>query len=77
MNIRLVAEAERELTEAISSYEEIEAGLGLRLKEEVRLAVAWIGEHATLPRLRPKGYRRVNVRAFRYFVAYAVLHDTI
>lgn len=77
MNLRIVAEAERELTEAIASYEEIEAGLGLRLKEEVRAAITWIGEHATLPRLRQNGYRRVNLRVFRYFVAYAVLHDTI
>lgn len=77
MEIRVIAEAEHELTEAISSYEEIEPGLGVRLKNEVRIAIAWIGEHPTLPRLRPHGYRRVNLRVFRYFIAYALSQDTI
>lgn len=77
MNIRFVAEAESELTEAILRHEEIEPGLGLRLKDEIRAAIRWIGEHPTLPRLRPKDYRRVNLRVFRYFIAYAVLRDTI
>ncbi len=77
MNIRILAEAELELTEAIASHEEIEPGLGLRLKEEVRVAIAWIGEYAILPRLRSKGYRRVNLRVFRYFVAYAVIDETV
>ncbi|HUG09818.1 MAG TPA: type II toxin-antitoxin system RelE/ParE family toxin [Opitutaceae bacterium] len=77
MKIRIVAEAERELTEAISGYEEIETGLGSRLKEEVRAAIAWIGEHPTLPRPRLNGYRRVNLRVFRFFIAYAIVDDTI
>ena len=34
MRTEILAEAEAELTEAIGYYQEIEAGLGLRLKEE-------------------------------------------
>src|SRR5258708_1035150 len=77
MQTRIVAEAEFELGEAISRYEEIEPGLGLRLKEETRAAIAWIGEHPTLPRIRPRGYRRVNLKVFRYYIAYAVVNDVI
>lgn len=77
MRTHVVAEAEAELAEAIARYEETEPGLGVRLKEEVRAVIAWIGEHPLLPRLRPHGYRRVNLAVFRYFVAYAVLNDTV
>jgi plasmid stabilization system protein ParE len=77
VNTRIIAEAEAELSDAITHYEEIEPGLGLRLREEARAAIAWIGEYPLGPRLRPKGYRRVNLRIFRYYVAYAVLNETI
>jgi hypothetical protein len=70
METRIVAEAESELSEAIQYYEEIEPGLGLRLKDEARAAVTWIESHPTVPRLRSSGYRRVNLKIFRYFIAY-------
>lgn len=77
MPTRIVAEAERELGEAIARYEEIEAGLGIRLKDEARAAIAWIEAHPAIPRIRPAGYRRVNLKIFRYYVAYAMRADTI
>ncbi len=77
MLTRIVAEAEFELTEAIERYEEIERGLGLRLKDEARAVVTWIEAHPTTPRVRPAGYRRVNLKVFRYYIAYAVRNDTI
>ena len=77
MQTRIVAEAEFELGEAIARYEEIEAGLGLRLKDETRTAIAWIEAHPDTPRVRPAGYRRVNLKIFRYFIAYVVREETI
>ena len=77
MPTRLIAEAELELGAAIERYETIEPGLGVRLKDEARAAIAWIGEHPTLPRVRPPGYRRVNLKVFRYYVAYTILNDII
>ena len=77
METRIVAEAEFELGVAIARYEEIEAGLGLRLKDEARAAIAWIEAHADVPRIRPAGYRRVNLKIFRYFIAYVVREKTI
>lgn len=64
MKVEILQEAEEELNQAIVRYEEIEAGLGIRLKEEARLAIRWIGDNPELPRLRPKGYRRVNFKVF-------------
>jgi plasmid stabilization system protein ParE len=77
MNLKVLQEAEAELNEAIAYYEEKESGLGLRLKEEARLAIRWVGNNPELPRLRPKGYRRVNLKVFPYYVAYFIWADTI
>jgi len=77
MTLRILHEAACELDDAIARYESIEAGLGVRLKEEVRTMAAWIAEHAHLPRLRPGGYRRVNLKVFPYYFAYTIQADTI
>lgn len=57
MKIEILHEAEEELNEAVAYYEEIESGLGVRLKEEARTIIRWIGDNPEIPRLRPKGYR--------------------
>ena len=36
----------------------------------------WIAANATLPRLRPGDYRRVNLKVFPYYIAYALRHDS-
>ncbi|MEI7732797.1 MAG: type II toxin-antitoxin system RelE/ParE family toxin [Verrucomicrobiota bacterium] len=77
MKIELVEAAEAELTEAIAYYEDIEFGLGLRLKDEIRKAIAWIQSHPELPSLRAKGYRRINLNVFPYYVAYIIWKDTV
>lgn len=77
MKLEILEEAAAELHAAVARYEAIEPGLGLRLKWEVRHTLQWISEHADLPRLRPKGYRRVNLKAFRYYVAYHIWRDSV
>jgi len=77
MKVEILQEAEEELNQAIVRYEEIEPGLGIRLKEEARLALRWIGNNPELPRLRPKGYRRINLKVFPYYVAYFVWADSV
>lgn len=77
MNTTVLAEAEAELGDAVAYYEELEPGLGLQLKDEARAAITWIVENPKVPRLRPKGYRRVNLSIFPYFVAYAIVNDVI
>jgi len=65
------------LNQAVARYEEIEPGLGIRLKEETRKTLIWIEENVELPRVRPRGYRRVNLNVFRYYIAYHIWADTI
>ena len=77
MNIEVLEEAEKELEQAVAHHEEIEAGLGLRLKEEARGVIHWILQDHELPRLRASGYRRVNLKVFPYYVAYFIWADTI
>ena len=77
MKLRIVAEATEELADAIAYYESIEAGLGLRLKDAAHVALEWIGENPELARLRSAGYRRVNLRVFPYYLAYAIWEEAI
>ena len=77
MNVRILDEADDELTAAVAYYEDAEAGLGIRLKQEARSLILWITNNPELPRLRPKGYRRVNFKTFQHYIAYVVLDDTI
>ena len=77
MNLRILDEAAAELAEAIARYESIESDLGVRIKEEVKSVVAWIADHPELPRVRSKGYRRVNLKIFPFYIAYILHADTI
>jgi hypothetical protein len=77
MRVEILRVAEDELLEAIEHYEVIESGLGMRLRDEVRRCLDWISGHHLLARQRSKGYRRVNLRVFPYYVAYAVRADIL
>ena len=77
MNVEVLQEAESELREAIDHYEKIDPRLGVRLKEEARKVMRWVQANPLLPRLRLKGYRRVNLRGFPYYLPYFIWNDTI
>jgi hypothetical protein len=51
MILRILEEAETELVDAISHYESIEYGLGIRLKEEAKAVINWIALHPEVPRI--------------------------
>jgi len=77
MNIEVLQEAEDELREAITYYAEIDPRLAVRLKDEAHAAIRWIQSNPLLPRLRAKGYRRLNLRGFPYYIPYFLWHDAI
>jgi toxin ParE1/3/4 len=77
MKIEILHQAEEELIKAVAYYEEIEPGLGVRLKEEVRTVIRWIGDNPEIPRLRPNGYRRVNLKIFRYYIPYFIWNNAV
>lgn len=77
MRIVVLPEAADEFDDATNYYEEQQAGLGRRFRDEVDHHIRWISEHAELARMRPGGYRRVNLKVFPYDVAYLVRQDTV
>ncbi len=72
MTIQLVEEARDDFLDAILHYEEVRADLGRRFKEEVDRSILWVADHPELYRLRPSGYRRVNLRIFPYYIPFAI-----
>lgn len=77
MNLRILDDAASEFAAAIGRYESIESGLGVRFKVEVKAVVAWIADQPEIPRVRSKGYRRVNLKVFPYYIAYIIHADVI
>ena len=77
MKLEILREAEDELIEAVEYYEVMEAGLGVRLRQEAERCLVWICEHPLLAHPRRNGYRRVNLRAFPYYAAYAIRGEIV
>ena len=76
MRVELHPEADVEFAAQIEYYETQQAGLGQRFYHEVIKCLELIAECPTLPRLR-KNYRRVNLKIFPFYVAYAIHEDLI
>lgn len=47
-------------------------GLGQRFWDEVDEYIIWITQNPEVPRLRPGGYRRVNLKIFSYYIPYII-----
>ncbi len=77
MKLIVLEEAGQEFAASASYYEGKEAGLGLRFRNEVKIAIDFISKHPDTPRLRPRGYRRFNLRTFPHYVAYVTRDETI
>jgi len=67
MKKTILQQAFEELSDAIAYYEEQQAGLGVRLRDEFDQHISWISVNSTVPRVRRGGYRRVNLKAFPYY----------
>ena len=77
MKTEFLDEARQEFLQALSFQEDQQAGLGQRFKDEVDRNVLWIASHPDVLRVRPGGYRRMNLRIFPYYIAYIIRGDTI
>ncbi len=67
----------QEARDATDYYESERPGLGEQLWLELETSVKWILANPYMPRLLPGDYRRVNLRTFPYYIAYAVRGDKI
>ena len=77
MKLVILSQASDELQDGVEYYEGEQLGLGERLWDEVDVALRWIEENSTLPRLRSGGYRRINLKVFPYYIAYTISGDAI
>ena len=77
MKLIVLPQAADEFEDAVSHYEDKQAGLGQRFRDEVDQHMRWIGGHADVPRLRPGGYRRVNLKVFPHYIAYLEIGETV
>lgn len=77
MRIVVLPEAADEFDDATDHFEQEQPGLGQRFRDEVDQHIRWIAEHAELSRLRPGGYRRVNLKVFPYYVAYLIWQEEV
>ena len=64
MTLIILGEAEQDFAKSIAYHESKEPGLGWRFRNEMAEAVKRILRNPELARLRPKGYRRVNLARF-------------
>jgi toxin ParE1/3/4 len=71
------SQAADEFESAAACYNDKQVGLGQRLRDEVDRHIRWITGHAEIPRLRPSGYRRVNLKVFLYYIAYVQINETV
>ena len=70
-------DAVRKEEKAVEYYEAERPGLGDSFWQEVDAHLRWILANPTLPRLRPGDYRRVNLKVFPYYIAYAIRRETV
>jgi plasmid stabilization system protein ParE len=76
VRVELHPEADAEFAAEVQYYEDRQPGLGVRLYREVIGYLDWIAEHPLSPKLR-KNYRRVNLKIFRFYIAYVVEGDLV
>jgi plasmid stabilization system protein ParE len=77
MVIQFLSQANSELVDAASYYERELEGLGRRFWDEVDEHIAWIARNPEVARLRPGGYRRVNLKLFPYYIPYIIRDPAI
>jgi plasmid stabilization system protein ParE len=77
MTLIILGEAEEEFAHSVAYYESKETGLGTRFRNEVAEEMQRILRHPELPRLRPKGYPRLNLCVFPHYIAYVIRGETV
>ena len=75
--LEFLPEAAAEVECVPGDHEARSPGLGARFRAEIESSCAAIVQHPLLWRLRPAGYRRVNLPGFPYYIAFVLEQDLI
>jgi plasmid stabilization system protein ParE len=76
LRFELHPEADEEFAAQVQYYEAKSEGLGQRFYRDIITQLEWIAQNPTVPRLR-KNYRRLNVKAFPFYIAYVAKDDLV
>ena len=77
MKVHLVPEAQEEFFDALEYYKGAGRSLGRRFKDEIVQCIGWIAIHHDYYRLRPGGYRRINLKVFPYYLPFIQRGDVL
>lgn len=77
MEILIIHQAEEELWNAVTYYEEQQPGLGLEFETEVRSAFKKIIQNPTLWPIKSGNYRKYILSRFPYTIWYEVMPEII
>jgi plasmid stabilization system protein ParE len=77
MKITFLEEADREFSDAVAYYDDLEPGLGQRFEDEIDRALCWLVEHPHVCPLRRDIYRRMNLHIFPYYIPYVIRQSTL
>jgi plasmid stabilization system protein ParE len=77
MTLIILEQAHQEFLDEATFYDRKDPALAVRFRNEVARVVDWISQNFEVPRLRPEGYRRVNLPTFPHYVAYIVRDEVI
>jgi plasmid stabilization system protein ParE len=72
MQVAFTPQALEEIAQAALYYERKQRGLGSEYTEEVYEFIQMLAIAPEQPRLRRRGYRRVNLDRFPYYIAYSI-----
>jgi plasmid stabilization system protein ParE len=72
MQVAFTPQALEEIAQSALYYERKQRGLGTEYTEEVYEFVQILATVPEQPRLRRRGYRRVNLDRFPYYIAYSI-----
>jgi plasmid stabilization system protein ParE len=72
MHVAFTPQALEEIAQSALYYERKQRGLGTEYTEEVYEFVQMLATAPEQPRLRRRGYRRVNLDRFPYYIAYSI-----
>jgi len=77
MNFIVLPQTADEFEDAVAHRDKKQPDLGGRFRDELDRHIRWICGHPDIPRLRPGGYRRVNLKAFPFYIAHWQPGETV
>ncbi|HRP98957.1 MAG TPA: type II toxin-antitoxin system RelE/ParE family toxin [Terrimesophilobacter sp.] len=73
--VRLLAQAQRDLTDIESYYDEHVPRERERCLDSIETALGWVAAHAHQPSMTRLGLRHISTETFRYYIWYRLFEE--